>query len=114
MGFSDIANTNNYLEMIQGDTINVNFNLKYDREPLAIADVLWAKFTCDGLSQEVALTGLGSGLWNLFISASTSNGLAVGKYTYDITVKFVDTAVDVVTFIRNGKLTILSKDNEVV
>lgn len=111
MGFGEISTKMNYIPIIQGDTVNLNFNLSYDNAP--VIDVVWAKFSSAEINKIVALENIGEGLFNLFISSSDTEALTAGKYKYDVTVKFTDESIDVVTFIHNGVLEIKEKANEV-
>jgi len=111
MGFGEISTKTNYIPIIQGDTVNLNFNLRYDNEP--VTDVVWAKFSSADISAVIELENIGEGLFNLFIASATTDNYTVGKYHYDVTVKFTNTSIDIVTFIHNGVLEIKEKNNEV-
>jgi hypothetical protein len=96
------------ITIVKGDSLNINLsfeNLDTDlisHVYFSSRNIITKEFTYDETEESYQMT----------IQANESEGFESGRFSYDITVYFIDNGVKTVQ--RKGPLVILTKDNQVM
>lgn len=100
--------TNNTITLIQGDCLDVLFNLDGEDSNL----IKTCYFTSAGISFQKELHyDAASEVWRLHFNHDETIKFAAGRYTWDLTATLINDCV--ITIIYNETITVYRKTNEV-